>query len=51
MIDIQTVTANASAPDRSGRIFLLELSGDRIHSMDPGRTNRTMAAQPKEDGR
>jgi DNA-binding beta-propeller fold protein YncE len=40
-----TRTKASSAATRSGRLFLLELSGDRIHSMNPDGTDRkTIAA-------
>src|ERR1700693_2218555 len=32
--------ASSSGATRSGRLFLLELSGDRIHSMNPDGTDR-----------
>ena len=35
-----TRTKASSAATRSGRLFLLELSGDRIHSMNPDGTDR-----------
>jgi sugar lactone lactonase YvrE len=35
-----TTTKAPSAKTRRGRLFLLELSGDRIHSMNPDGTNR-----------
>src|SRR5947207_933838 len=35
-----TGTKASSAAIRSGRLFLLELSGDRIHSMNPDGTDR-----------
>ena len=35
-----TRTKASSGATRSGRIFLLELSGDRIHAMDPDGSNR-----------
>jgi sugar lactone lactonase YvrE len=35
-----TRTKTSSGATRSGRLFLLELSGDRIHSMNPDGSNR-----------
>ena len=35
-----TRTKSSSAATRSGRLFLLELSGDRIHSMNPDGSDR-----------
>ena len=35
-----TITKAPSATARRGRLFVLELSGDRIHSMNPDGTNR-----------
>src|SRR6202045_148702 len=35
-----TRTKASSGATRSGRLFLLELSGDRIHSMNPDGSNR-----------
>ena len=35
-----TTTKVPSAATRRGRLFVLELSGDRIHSMNPDGTNR-----------
>ena len=41
MTILQTTKSNASsAVSRSGRLFLLELSGDRIHSMNPDGSDR-----------
>jgi hypothetical protein len=41
MTALQTTrTKAASRATRSGRLFLLELSGDRIHSMDPDGSDR-----------
>ena len=38
---VETTKAKASSSDtRSGRLFLLELSGDRIHAMNPDGTDR-----------
>ena len=35
-----TRTKASSGATLSGRLFVLELSGDRIHSMDPDGSNR-----------
>src|SRR6516165_8706944 len=35
-----TKSKNSSAVTRSGRLFVLELSGDRIHSMNPDGSDR-----------
>src|SRR5262245_53914766 len=35
-----TRTKTSSGATRSGRLFLLELSGDRIHSMNPDGSDR-----------
>ena len=35
-----TKSKNSSSPTRSGRLFVLELSGDRIHSMNPDGSDR-----------
>ena len=35
-----TKSKNSSGVTRSGRLFVLELSGDRIHSMNPDGSNR-----------
>src|ERR1700740_2021512 len=41
-----TRTRASSAASRSGRLFLLELSGDRIHSMNPdGSDRKTIVAK------
>src|SRR5262249_50209092 len=36
----ETRTKSSSGAKRSGRLFVLELSGDRIHSMNPDGTDR-----------
>ena len=35
-----TKSKNSSGVTRSGRLFVLELSGDRIHSMNPDGSDR-----------
>ena len=35
-----TKSKNSSGATRSGRLFVLELSGDRIHSMNPDGSDR-----------
>ena len=41
MTVLQTARTKASSgATRSGRLFLLELSGDRIHSMNPDGSDR-----------
>src|SRR5262245_53543827 len=39
-----TKSKNSSAVTRSGRLFVLELSGDRIHSMKPDGSDRKTIA-------
>ena len=42
-----TRTKDSSGATRSGRLFLLELSGDRIHSMNPdGSDRKTIDGRP-----